>query len=391
MDSRSIGDLNKIYKYSDNIEKSRGRILVMLYHEQNRGTTVDKRRTARMENIRLRLNRLTLRRHDEIMRVYSNTALRRDLSPLPRRRRRRTKSKSKQRPVTASRKKPRFKDRSATPDRTSRSRSRSTSTSSQSVTPPRSPSPIIPLKVTHIAIQPDTTVIDMVPISFKADREIDGEEDEDEEEHADDDIIYPIGVIDLRPYKTVARFRKALGKSTNFREEPLLVGDDSSETLILGLESFAQQHDCDLSFTNEDQQFSQSIYRAASGIVDLGSIHLLATDSLLTAAFQFEVDLDYDSEITQSKENVEKFVLDFCDAISKVLSCANNNVRVFSIDKLTKNSGKSHVNFGLTTSDLKRTQRLADDLQVYSHIHFFHLMFLNLWNLLVLRECPHIR
>jgi hypothetical protein len=215
----------------------------------------------------------------------------------------------------------------------------------------------------------------MVPPSFKPDSEIDDEDDNDDTEEEEDDIIYPEDVIDRRPYKTVARFRKAIGKSTNFREHPLLVADDSTETLILGLEHFAQEHGCDLSFTDEAQQFDRSIYRAAAGIVDLGSIHLLATDALLTANFQFEIDLDYDSEITQSEANVENFVLDFCEAISKVLSCDNDKVRVFSIDKLAKKSGTSHVNFGLTTSDQKKTEQLARTLQVYIFILLFVASF----------------
>jgi hypothetical protein len=135
------------------------------------------------------------------------------------------------------------------------------------------------MKIAKIDVKDDFVDIQMVPTSFQHNQEPD---------KPDDDIIYPEGVIDFRPYKTVARYRKAIGGSTNFRERPLLVGEDSTETLILGLESFAQQHGCELSFTNEDQQFDQSVYHAACGIADLGSIHLLATDSLLTATFQFE-------------------------------------------------------------------------------------------------------
>jgi hypothetical protein len=205
----------------------------------------------------------------------------------------------------------------------------------------------------------------MVPASFKPDSESDDDDDDDDKEQEDEDIVYPIGVVDFQPYKTIARYRRTIKQSTNFREKPLNVADDSTETLILGLESFAQQHGCALSFTDADQRFDRSIYQAACGVIDLGSVHLLATDSLLTANFQFEIDLDYDSEITQSKDKVEEFVVDFCEAISQVLSCANNNVRVFSIDKLAKKSGRSHVNFGLTTPDQTRTEQLAHDLQVY--------------------------
>jgi hypothetical protein len=251
--------------------------------------------------------------------------------------------KSKQRPKTASRGKSASRDRPVTPD--------------------RSPSPIISLKVTNIDIGPNKTVIAMIPISGEHDHVVD-HNDSDNDDKEEDDIIYPFGVTDRRPYRTVARYRKAVGQSVDFCQKPLHVADDSVETLILGLESFAQQHGCDLSFANEGERFDKSIYRAAMGVVDLGSVHLLATDSLLTAHFQFEIDLDYDSEITQSKNNVEKFVFDFRNAISTVLSCDSNNVRVFSIDKLAKKSGRSHINFGLTASEPKKTEQLADNLKV---------------------------
>jgi hypothetical protein len=349
MSSRPTGDLRKVYRFSGNITISRHRMYMMLYDEQSRGTTVDKRRSSRVENLRVRINRLTLMRHDEIMRVYSNATLNRNMSPLPRRRRRRTRS--------------RRREQATTPPKKPSTRS----SSSESVVPPhirsRSPPLVFPLKVAHIDIEPNKTVIDMVPTSFESDSDTDNEEEDDDEK--EDDIIYPEGVTDFRPYKTVARYRKANNESTNFRKHPLLVDEDSTETLILGLETFAQQHGCDLSFTGKDQLFDKSIYRAAAGVIDLGSVHLLATDGLLTANFQFEIDLDYDSEITQSKDNVKQFVFDFCDTISEVLSCLNNNVRVFSIDKLTNKSAISHVNFGLTTADQKTTEQLARHLQVH--------------------------
>jgi hypothetical protein len=396
MNSRSMGDLNKIYEFSENIMRSRLHIFFMMFKEQNRGTTVNKRRSIRIENLIVRVNRLTLMRHDEIMRVYSNANLHRNMSPIRRRRRHRRhrstkslppkKSSRQQRPVTASHAH-RLSHSSRSRSVTTNQQTSSSSTSpplesvttpepsppprSRSITPnqpsstsfkPRPLSPIAPLKVTQIIVEPDSAVIEMVPTDV----------DEGEEEEEEDDSIYPEGVTDLRPYKTVARFRKALGKSTNFQLQPLLVGDDSAETLVLGLESFAEQHGCDLTFTNEDQQFDKSIYRAACGIADLGSIHLLATDSLLTANFQFEIDLDYDDEFAQSEENIEKFVLNFCEAISKVLLCDNSNVRVFSINKLAKKTGRSNVNFGLTTSNPKRTERLAHNLQVHLSLLLSH-------------------
>jgi hypothetical protein len=328
----TMHDLSKIYQFSEDITESRARLQFMIFNKQKQSAVINRKRNDRIENFRVRIDRLTLMRQDELMRIYSNATLNRQLPPLQ------PLSHRKNRP-TALPPVP-LKRRQPLP-----------------VLKPPTPSPrpqpfIVPLKVAHIDNKPDLTVIIMVPISFHRDEE-------------SDDIIYPEGVTDLRPYKTVARFRKALGQSTNFQLQPLLVGDDSAETLVLGLESFAKQHGCDLTFTNEDQQFEESIYRAACGIADLGSIHLLATDSLLTANFQFEIDLDYDNDITQSKENIEKFVLDFCEAISKVLSCDNSNVRVFSINKLAEKTSGSNVNFGLTTPEPKRTEKLAQDLQVF--------------------------
>jgi hypothetical protein len=205
-------------------------------------------------------------------------------------------------------------------------------------------------------MEPNLALIHMVPTSFKPNQETDEEQD---------DIIYPEGVTDFLPYITVARYRRAIGKSLDFRLEPLLVGEDSSETLVLGLENFAQEHGCILSFTDEEQQFDQSINRAAMGLVDLGSIHLLATDSLLTANFQFEMNLDYDIEFAQSEDKIHEFAHQFCGAISKVLSCENSTVRVSAIKKLDNEEGKIQVIFGLTTPEPKRTEQLAHDLQVY--------------------------
>ena len=223
MTSRSTGDLRKIYRYSEDISKSRGRILMMLYNEQNRGITVDKRRASRLENQRVRLNKLSLMRHDEIMRVYSNAVLDRNISPLPRRRHRSTRSvKPRQsrksprpRPMTAARKKPSTssssRSRSVTPTRSlttslelvapTRDQSVSPTPSSKASPspPPRPVSPIIPMKVTHIVIEPTQTIIDMVPTSMKPNQETDDEEEEDDhdDDEEKDDNIYPEGVIDF--------------------------------------------------------------------------------------------------------------------------------------------------------------------------------------------------
>ena len=192
--------------------------------------------------------------------------------------------------------------------------------------------------------------------------------DSDQEDNEDDKIVYPEGVVDKSPYTTIAQYRRAIGQSINFREQPLRVGEQQTETLILGLESFAQQHGCALSFDNEEHQFNNSIYRAAGGVVDLGSCHLLATDSLLTAMFEFQMDLDY-SDITRSKDSVKKFVGDFCATISQKLPCDTETVRVFSIKRMNE-QGKSEVKFGLTTPNMEKTKQLARDLQVQARSGF---------------------
>ncbi|CAF3588012.1 unnamed protein product [Rotaria sp. Silwood1] len=253
---------------------------------------------------------------------------------------------------------PKSTTHSASPKSPTRSPSRQPSTRTISPEPSKS---IITLQIANIVIEPNTVLLDMVPTPFNPHQEADDDKD---------DIIYPEGVEEHHPYQTVARYRRAIGESTNFRVKPLLVGEDSVETLVLGLENFARQKNCTLTFAGEDQQFSNSIYRAAAGLVDIGSIHLLAADSLLTANFEFEIDLTYDPEIFQSEDHIQKFVQDFCEAISNAVSCDNSNVRVFSINKIADEEGKGQVNFGLTTPEPKRTEELAHDLKIYASSGF---------------------
>lgn len=356
--SRSTGDLRKVYRFSNDISRSRDRMLVLIWTAQNRGASLDRVRVSHIENLRQRMTRLTLLRHDELMRVYSSVSPRRNLSPLPQERRRQPR---KPRVMTAVIE-PSIRVRVVTPESVEFS-------PPPPPPPPRTRSPTPELKVKHIVIEPETTTIDMVPTSTQltsADHNDadDEDEDDDDDENEQEAIIFPDGITDRRPYTTIAKYRRAINQSTDFSKHPLQLAMDSPETLILGLEDFANQHGCELSFDDHDQRFDKSIFRAACGTVDLGSVHLLASDAMLTAYFQVEINLDYDREITQSKENVQQFVEDFCQAISEDLDCDKNTVRVFSIDKLAKKSGKSHVNFGLTAVDQKRTERLARTLQV---------------------------
>ena len=329
--SRSLGDLSQIYRYSVNIAQSRALYLAMLYSQEERGVSITKPDSIRIDNIRIRINKLSLRRHQEISRAYTNGSVNGDVASLP--------------PTPKSRKYS-SKSRGSAPPSTRPTRV------------PRPSSAVPPMKVTNITIKDQMAIVKMQPTSKEPDH------DADEEDENDDDIIYPEGVTDFRPYQLVARYRRAVGESTDFRQNPLLVGDDSTETLVLGLNSFAEAHGCQLIFTDEKHQFDNSLYRAASGVVDFGSVHLLATDSILTANFQFEIDLKFEKDMMQSKEKIEKFVMDFCGAISKVLQCEKNEVRVFSINHKDKMEGKHEVSFGLTSPDPTRTEALARDLQV---------------------------
>ncbi|UJR32733.1 hypothetical protein I4U23_020192 [Adineta vaga] len=323
--SSSRYDLTKVYKFNKAIKESRVNMLIMSYNELERGATVDKERSIRIENLRIRINKLTLMRHDELMRIYSHVKTSRIILTPP------STPVSSERPLSL-----------------------------VIVTQPVSSH--FSFKIENIVSEPDCILIDMVPTS--CDTHVDSDQIDD------DSIIYPEGVTDLHPYQIVAHYRKVAGKSTNFREYPLIAAEDSNETLILGLDNFARQHDCTLIFSDQDQQFDQSIYRAACGIADLGSIHLLANDSLLTANFQFELDLDYNQDIAKSADSIQQFVIDFCNAIAQVLSCDNDIVRIFSIKKIADQPGKSDVNFGLTTPELKRTEQLAHDLQIHGRSGF---------------------
>ena len=188
--------------------------------------------------------------------------------------------------------------------------------------------------------------------------------DVDDKNNVVDDIIYPPGVKDRRPYDIVAKYRRLAGKTTDFTAEPLDVGEDKAETTVLGLSSFAETHGCELIFTNEEHRFDNSLYRAACGVADLGSIHLLATDSVQTATFCFVMNFDFSSEFEGSSQRVEAFAGEFCQAIATVLGCNTNNVRMFSVGKMGKEKNKSEVKFGITTEETKKTEQLAKALKV---------------------------
>ncbi|CAF3200268.1 unnamed protein product, partial [Rotaria sp. Silwood2] len=152
----------------------------------------------------------------------------------------------------------------------------------------RPSSPIPVLEVAAVVFEKNQAIIDMKIKPTESDESADNDIKD-----KDDDIVYPAGVTDRHPYKTVAQYRRMIGKSTDFNAQPLCIGEDQTETTVLGLNSFAEKHGCELIFTDEDHRFDNSIYRAACGVADLGSIHLLATDAVQTANFCFIMDFDF--------------------------------------------------------------------------------------------------
>jgi hypothetical protein len=210
------------------------------------------------------------------------------------------------------------------------------------------------LRVINMRIGDKLATFQMVPAWFQpSDREA-----------AVKDIVCPDDVTDKRPYETVACYRAAIGQSNNFNRNPLDVSEKSTETLMVSLDAFAKQFGGELSFTNKDLSFENSVEQMASGIANMGSVHLLATDSLPTAVFIFKISLDYNKDLARTPETMGNFITNFSTAIAKKLGCENDYVRVLSVEKSSGEVRTSQVKFGLTIPDPNETKRLADTLQV---------------------------
>jgi hypothetical protein len=212
-------------------------------------------------------------------------------------------------------------------------------------------------KIVQISIGKNSTTLKMAPEWFKHD------------DHAEalKNIVYPKDVTEnqQRTFDTVARYRAAANNpKNNFREAPLNVSEDKTETLIIALGDFVQHFGGELSFTNEDVAFDQVADRTACGIANLSSAHLLATDYIPTAKFSFLVDLDYQRDLARSGETMQNFVLEFSNAIADFLTCPKNYVRVISVEKPNKTRRKTKVNFGLTTPDPEETEQFVENLKV---------------------------
>ncbi|CAF4926215.1 unnamed protein product, partial [Rotaria sp. Silwood2] len=153
----------------------------------------------------------------------------------------------------------------------------------------------------------------------------------------------PPNITESRPFNTMARFRAVRNEtnySNDFTSEPIEVKEDATETLVLALDAFIQQFGAKLSFTTEGLSFEGSAHRTATGIADLGSAHLLASEHITSAKFALIVDLDYDN-IAQSKQSMQQFLLAFVDAVAQDLSCENDFVRVTSVERSKKRERKA--------------------------------------------------
>lgn len=117
-------------------------------------------------------------------------------------------------------------------------------------------------------------------------------------------IVYPPGIIEQRPFDSVARYRTAINKTNNFQKKAMKSNASSTETLIVALDRFTQQFGGDLSFTNKEVSFEASDYRTACGIANLGSVHLLATNHIPTARFVFNTVINYKNDLAKSDETM---------------------------------------------------------------------------------------
>jgi hypothetical protein len=213
-------------------------------------------------------------------------------------------------------------------------------------------------KIVQISIEENFTKLKMAPEWFQY----------DDRNESLKNIIYPKDITkkQKRTFDTIARYRAATNNfENNFREAPLDADEKGIETLISALHYFVQQFDGELAFTNQDLTFQQAADRTACGIANLSSAHILATNYIRTAKFSFSVDLDYQTDLAQSSETLQNFVLNFCNAIAAVLTCPNDYVRVISLEKSRKKQKQTEVNFGITTPNPEETEQFAQDLKVH--------------------------
>ena len=216
-------------------------------------------------------------------------------------------------------------------------------------------SSIVPLRlqVTSIQIGKNSTKFNMLPPWFQP---VDQSE-------ALKNIRYPANVTNRRPFQILAGYRLIKHESNDFAQNQIEVKESSTETLLLALDAFIQKFGGQLCFTTEDLSFEGSADRAASGIADLGSAHLLAGDHAPSAKFALLLDMDY-SSLVKSEETLQQFLMEFVTAVSDDLACPSQYVRVNSVEKSTEAKGKAQLNLVLSTPNRADTEALAKLFEV---------------------------
>ncbi|CAF1364440.1 unnamed protein product [Rotaria sp. Silwood1] len=183
-------------------------------------------------------------------------------------------------------------------------------------------------------------------------------------------IVYPPNAVELRPFNTIACYRMTIGQSNNFRQHPISVSENSTETLILMLDTFAQQFGADLSFTKNDVLFDRSAYRIACGVANLGNVHLLVTNYIATAKFSVMINIDYDKSLAGLDDTIKDFLLNFSERIARKLNFSEEYLRICSVEKLPETPNMMIVHFGFTTPNRKDTEQIARDFQARARVGF---------------------
>ena len=296
-----MDDLDKIYQFNESIKQLRNEMLRLVGYHSERFFDGDPVVVIQLEAIRSKYNEITREKNKYIRNAYAGSIVRTNEQPV----------------------------HLCTPSK---------------------------MKITAILIGKDSTKLTMAPDWFKPDNE----------KKVLRTIRYPKKGSNKHQCNTIARFRTVKTESTNsnnFNNNPIHVEQQATETLILALDAFVNQFNGTLSFTTEDLSFVNSAERAACGVADLGSTHLLVNENISSAQFTLAITISYD-DLAKSEETMGQFTSAFANAIAADLGCENNYVRVTGIKKSTKGKGKADVNLVLTTPDKTKTKELADTFKV---------------------------
>lgn len=167
-------------------------------------------------------------------------------------------------------------------------------------------------KIAQITVGKNSTELKMAPEWFTI----------EDQSKALKHIRYPEGTTRTQQttFDTVARFRTAEGRpNNNFCKHSLQAEESSTEVLVVALDRFIQQFGGQLNFTDETVSYEEATHRAACGVANFSSAHLLATDFVPTARFTFDIALDYQTDLARTSETMQDFVLSFSHAIASIL------------------------------------------------------------------------